>query len=82
VCEKQASAALREERSIYDFFRRNKRGYTTTEAAHVLAEAQNIRCSEDDASELINYFVKVGRLKRLKNPLWKNKLTVARTSTV
>ena len=78
VCEKEASGTLREEQSLRGFFRRNRRAYTAGEAARVLAKAQNIRCSEEEASEAINYFVKTGALKRLKNPLWKNKISWAR----
>ena len=85
VCEHQSRAGLRaevltdlrEEASLRDFFRRNKRRYTTAEAARVLAAASNIRWTEDDAEQAINYLLKTGNLKKLKNPLWKNKLTPA-----
>ena len=80
VCEKEASAALREEQSLRDFFRRNKRSYTANEAARVLAGARNIRWSEEDAAEAINYLVKTGSLKKLKNPLWKNKVGLSNNS--
>jgi ATP-dependent DNA helicase RecQ len=75
VCEKQAKTDLREERSLLDFFRRNKRRYTTAEAARFLAGAQNLCWTEEAAEQAINYLVKTGSLKRLKNPLWKHKLT-------
>jgi len=78
VCEKEARAGLREEDSLRDFFRRNRRSHTASEAARVLAKAQNIRWSEEEAGEAINYLVKTGRLKKLKNPLWKNKVTWVR----
>ena len=74
VCEKEARPGLREEQSLRGFFRRNRRCYTAHEAARVLAKAQNISWSEEDASEAINYLVKTGGLRKLKNPLWKNKL--------
>ncbi|MCL2373699.1 MAG: RecQ family ATP-dependent DNA helicase [Treponema sp.] len=76
VCEKEASDGLREEHSLREFFRRNKRSHTANEAARILARAQNIRCSEEDASEAIHYLIKTGALKKLKNPLWKNKITL------
>ena len=75
ICEKEAASGLREEQSLRGFFRRNRRSYTAHEAARVLAKARNIRWSEEEASEAINYFVKTGDLKKLKNPLWKNKIT-------
>ena len=79
VCEKEADSELREERGAHDFFRRNKRSYTTGEAARVLAKAPNIRWSEEEASEVISYLIKTGALIKLKNPLWKNKITLARS---
>ena len=78
VCEKEAASGLREEQSLRDFFRRNRRAYTVHEAAGVLARAQNIRWSEDESAEAINYFVKTGGLKKLQNPFWKNKITWVR----
>jgi len=75
VCDKEAHGELREERSLLDFFRRNRRSYTTGEASGVLARAGNINWSEEDAGEAIKYLVKEGKLKRSKCPLWKNKIT-------
>jgi ATP-dependent DNA helicase RecQ len=67
---------LREEYSLLDFFRRNKRSYTKTEAAGVLARSENIRWSEEDAAEAIDQLIKMGKIRKLNNPLWRNKLTV------
>ena len=78
VCEKKASAGLREETSLRSFFRRNRRSYTADEAAEVLAGAQNLRWSKDETAEAINYLVKTGGLRKLKNPLWKDKLELPR----
>jgi ATP-dependent DNA helicase RecQ len=75
VCEKKSYTGLREELSIEDFFRRNPRSYTETEAAKVLTRAGNINWSCEDSGEVINYLLKAGKLKKLKNPLWKNKIT-------
>ncbi|MCL2381472.1 MAG: RecQ family ATP-dependent DNA helicase [Treponema sp.] len=78
VCGKEASAFLREERCLRDFFRRNRRAYTVYEAARFLAGARNIRWSEEDATEAINHLIKTGELRKLKNPLWKHKVTCPR----
>jgi ATP-dependent DNA helicase RecQ len=76
VCEQQAGSALREEMSIEDFFRRNKRRYTINEAASVLAQAQQFHWSEKEAKQVIDYLLKTGRIKKLKIFLWKDMLTV------
>ena len=67
-------SALREEASISDFFSRNRRCYTPEEASSRLARAEELRWSEEDAKEAINYFLKAGQLRKLHNPLWKDKL--------
>ena len=77
VCEKEAYGGLREEYSLLDFFKRNKCSYTAAEAAGVLAGAGNIGWYEEDAGEAISYLVKTGKLKRVKNPLWRNKIRIA-----
>jgi ATP-dependent DNA helicase RecQ len=78
VCEREARNGLREEYSLEDFFRRNRRSYTAVEAADLLAGAANIHWSEEEAAEAINLLIKTGKLRRLKNPLWKNKITTVR----
>ena len=75
VCENEASGELREEKSILDFFRRNKRRFTQDEAASVLAESETIRWSEENASQVISYLIKTGRLRKTGKFPWKNKLT-------
>ena len=74
VCEKDAHNGLREEAALEDFFRRNRRSYTAVEAAEVLAQTENIRWSEEDAGEAISYLIKTGKLKKSRNPFWKNTL--------
>jgi ATP-dependent DNA helicase RecQ len=76
VCEKEAVNELREESSILNFFRNNKRRFTQNEAAAVLAESKTIRWSEQDASAVIGYLIKNGKLRKTKKFPWKNKLTV------
>ena len=74
VCDRKASDVLREGSAILDFFRRNRRSYTAGEAAETLKRAENIGWSADDAGEAIAYLIKTGKLKKSKNPLWKNKI--------
>jgi hypothetical protein len=44
----------------------------------VLRGAENIRWSGDEAREAINYFIKTGKLKKSKNPLWRGKIIQVR----
>jgi ATP-dependent DNA helicase RecQ len=74
VCEKEARANLREEASLLDFFRRNKRAYTVNEAVHILAQAENIRWSEEDAGLSVNRLIKNKIIKKQKNVFWRNKI--------
>jgi ATP-dependent DNA helicase RecQ len=76
VCNGLTHTELREEHSLLSFFRRNKRCYSLTEAAKVLARSENIRWSQEDAKEAIDYFVKAGKLRKVNNPLWKYRLTL------
>ncbi|MDR3336695.1 MAG: RecQ family ATP-dependent DNA helicase [Treponema sp.] len=76
VCESKANKNLREELSLTDFFRRNKRLYTINEAAHVLAQNENIRWSEEDVKQSISHLIKSGKLKKLNIVFWKNKITL------
>jgi ATP-dependent DNA helicase RecQ len=71
VCEHEASAALREESAVLDFFRRNKRCYSVNEAAGILARSKSHFWSEADAKQVISHLLAVGRLKESKSPLWK-----------
>jgi ATP-dependent DNA helicase RecQ len=74
VCGKEFHNGLREEHSLKDFFHRNRRAYTADEASVVLSRAENINWSKEDAGEAINYFLKTGKLRKLENLLWKNKI--------
>jgi len=75
VCEKEANGNLREESSILDFFRRNKRRFTQNEAASILAKSETTRWSETDASAVIGYLIKTGKLRKTKKFPWKEKIT-------
>jgi ATP-dependent DNA helicase RecQ len=76
VCEGEAGAELREEASLTDFFRKNKRAYTIDEAAAVLARAENIRWTEEDIKRCIRFLTGEGKLKKLGGIFWKNRITV------
>jgi ATP-dependent DNA helicase RecQ len=78
VCEKRAQSGLREAASVMRFFRRNKRCYTMNEAVPLLAEAENIRWTEEDAQAVVTHLLAEKKLLRRKNPLWRNTLTVGR----
>jgi ATP-dependent DNA helicase RecQ len=75
VCEKQADAGLREETSLVDFFRRNKRCFTVNEAIGVLAGAEHIHWSEEDARQAVTHLVRTGRLKKSRNIFWRNRIS-------
>jgi len=75
VCCGTSDNYLREEISITNFFRKNKRRYTQYEAASVLSADETIRWSNEDASRVINYLLKNKKLKKLNYFPWKNKLT-------
>jgi len=69
---------LREEQSLEDFFRRNRRAYTINEAARKLAQAETVHWSEEEAKEAIRALIQKGTLAKAKGPLWKDKITAAR----
>jgi ATP-dependent DNA helicase RecQ len=79
VCGGAADSAYREERSLADFFRRNRRCYTLKEAAVVLAASEQIRWSEEEAEMTLKHLIRMGKLKTLRNPLWKGTLSPGKT---
>jgi len=76
VCEKEANDILREAPSIITFFKKNKRRYTQTQAAAVLAQNKTFRWSQEEASRTIGYLIKTKKLKRLDYFPWKEKITL------
>jgi ATP-dependent DNA helicase RecQ len=68
---------LREETSLIAFFGKNRRVYTLNEAIPVLTRGESVVWSEDEARKAVNYLIRRGSVKRLKNFLWKDKLTLA-----
>jgi len=75
VCEHQASAALREESGVLDFFHKNKRCYSLNEAANIMARSKSHFWSEEEAKQTVNYLLDIGRLKKSNNPLWKGTIS-------
>jgi ATP-dependent DNA helicase RecQ len=76
VCEKQGSANLREEPTLTDFFRKNKRSYTINEAADVLSRTENSNWAAEDVQQCINHLIQEGQLRKISNFFWKNRITV------
>ena len=76
VCEKEASDILREEPSILEFFKKNKRRFTQTQAAATLEKNKTNRMSQEEINKILNYLIKTNKIKKINNFLWKNKLTV------
>jgi len=74
VCDKESKDRLREEYSLLDFFRRNRRSYTENEVSGVLARADNLHWTEEEVGLAIDYLVKTEKLKKSKSPLLKNKI--------
>jgi len=76
VCDNSSYTELREEHSLLDFFRRNKRSYIAGEAAGLLSRSENICWSEEDAGEAIEQLIKMEKIRKVRNPLWWNKLAI------
>jgi ATP-dependent DNA helicase RecQ len=78
VCEQEAGGSLRETSSLIPFFRKNKRCFTVNEAASVLARAEHIHWSEEEAREAIIHFIKTGQLEKSRNFFWKDRISIGR----
>ncbi|MDR2370325.1 MAG: RecQ family ATP-dependent DNA helicase [Treponema sp.] len=76
VCENCSDPGLREEASVLDFFRRNKRSLTINEAARILGREEKLRWSEEDAKRVVNYLLGIGKLKKLKGFFWKDRISL------
>jgi ATP-dependent DNA helicase RecQ len=74
VCEGTAKDRLREERSLTDFFRKNRRAYTLTEALPLLTRSGAVKWSEEEAKQAVTALLRDNKIKRIKNVLWKDKL--------
>jgi ATP-dependent DNA helicase RecQ len=76
VCENEAMLQLREEASVINFFRKNKRRFSPDQAASVLAENSTVLWSQKEASEVIAYLLKTGKLRKTGKFPWKGKITM------
>jgi ATP-dependent DNA helicase RecQ len=77
VCSGASRETLREESSLMDFFRRNRRIYTLKEAAAVLARTGTAAWTEDEARRAVLELIRNKRIRRIEHFFWKNKLTTA-----
>jgi len=77
VCEKEAEGNLREEKTILDFFRKNKRRFTFDTAASALTGSKTIRWSQEEAGAVISHLLKSGKIKKKKHFPWKDRITLA-----
>ncbi|MDR2965688.1 MAG: RecQ family ATP-dependent DNA helicase [Treponema sp.] len=75
VCEGEAENKLREEIRVLNFIRKNKRRYTTSQAASAIT-SNEFRWSENEAKEVISYLLNQRKLKKHMCFLWKNKITL------
>jgi ATP-dependent DNA helicase RecQ len=76
VCEGAARARTREEPALLDFFRRNRRRYTLAEAVRILSASGHVNWSDEEAERAVKLLLRDNKLRLLKNPLWKGKLTL------
>jgi len=76
VCEGKSKNNPREELSVLNFFKSNKRRFTQSEASSVLAANTTVRWSEEEASRVINYLIKTNKLKRKRFFPWKDKISI------
>jgi ATP-dependent DNA helicase RecQ len=72
-----AAGGLREEAALLGFFRRNNRAFTMGEAAKILAEAEHIRWTEEDAKMAVRELIRMKKLTISRNLLWKNKIAIS-----
>jgi ATP-dependent DNA helicase RecQ len=76
VCGGKSRPDLCEEEIITGFIGKNRRAYTLSQAARILAGPGF--WSEEEAKYALRELKTAGKLRILKNPLWKNKLTTGR----
>jgi ATP-dependent DNA helicase RecQ len=82
VCDTKASDKLREEDTLLNFFKRNRRSYSLNEAIPVLAHAENIRWSEDETRRAVNELIAMNILRVLKGFFWKGRITMVTINSV
>ncbi|GHU26026.1 ATP-dependent DNA helicase RecQ [Spirochaetia bacterium] len=74
VCAKSARPRLREEASLYAFFRKNPFRYQLSEAAQCVAQESALKWSVEDAKQAIKYLLNTNVLYKIRFPLWKGKI--------
>jgi ATP-dependent DNA helicase RecQ len=74
VCASKAQAQMREEETLLQFFRKNRRAWTESEAAKILADCEAISWTQHDAKRAIANLIKAGKIKKYKSYLWKDKI--------
>ncbi|MDR3276364.1 MAG: RecQ family ATP-dependent DNA helicase [Treponema sp.] len=79
VCEGASRPQVREEASLLDFFRRNRRRYSLKEAVSVLAPPHNAPgWTPEEARTALRYLITSGRLRLCRNPLWRGKISIGK----
>jgi ATP-dependent DNA helicase RecQ len=76
VCEGRARPELREETGLLQFFRRNRRAYSLEEAAAHLGDMEQFGWSPGEVKSVLEELVRLKKLRIVKNPLWKGKITL------
>jgi ATP-dependent DNA helicase RecQ len=76
VCDHNASTALREEFTVLDFIRRNKRRYKEYEAAAILASSKSHHWSEGEAKQVIGHLIKSEVIRKTRKFFWDGALTI------
>ncbi|MDR1059388.1 MAG: RecQ family ATP-dependent DNA helicase [Treponema sp.] len=78
VCGGEVKEGLREEASLVEFFGKHRRFFTLAEAAALLAEAPSLHWSAEEAREVCAELIRQGKLRVIKSPLWKGRITINR----
>ena len=60
------------------FFVANKRRYTVSEAAGIMARAPGFFWSEDDAKQVIGHLIQAGKLAKSGKLFWKGAISIGR----
>jgi ATP-dependent DNA helicase RecQ len=81
VCSGKARDVPREEPPLLDFFRRNKRAFTSDEACAVLSQSKNLNLTGKDIRTILAWLIKSGKLKEARFFPWKGKLRPTESKT-
>jgi ATP-dependent DNA helicase RecQ len=75
VCAKKTDGKMIEEQFFVNFFAKNKRAYTESEAAKITANIGNADMQEKDAKLAIRGLIKLKKLKKHSSFFWKDKIS-------